>query len=66
MAAKKPADFTPPEQNITGDSIPVEKACSMITIPLVVVDSVTVLAFGWVLKYGAPLAALEVLLFSLA
>lgn len=63
MAAKKPADFTPPEQNTTGDSIPVEKACSMITIPLVVVGSVTVLAFGWVLKYGAPLAALEVLLF---
>lgn len=43
--------------------ISVEKARSMITIPLVVLGSVTVLAFGWVLKYGAPLAAPEILLF---
>jgi drug/metabolite transporter (DMT)-like permease len=63
MAANKAANYTTPEQDTTQDSIPVEKARSMITIPLVVLGSVTVLAFGWVLKYGAPLAAPEVLLF---
>ncbi|KAJ5823204.1 Major facilitator superfamily domain general substrate transporter [Penicillium robsamsonii] len=63
MAANRAADLTTPEQDKTEDSIPVEKARSMITIPLVVLGSVTVLAFGWVLKYGAPLAAPEVLLF---
>ena len=47
----------------TDKPISVEKARSMITIPLVVLGSVTVLAFGWVLKYGAPLAAPEILLF---
>ncbi|KAJ6189299.1 hypothetical protein N7519_004207 [Penicillium mononematosum] len=63
MAAIKAANSTTPEQDTSQDSIPVEKARSMITIPLVVLGSVTVLAFGWVLKYGAPLAAPEVLLF---
>ncbi|KAJ5375027.1 hypothetical protein N7517_007033 [Penicillium concentricum] len=63
MAANKAADTTTPEQDTTEDSIPIEKARSMITIPLVVLGSITVLAFGWVLKYGAPLAAPEVLLF---
>lgn len=63
MAANKAANSTAPEQDTTEDSISVEKARSMITIPLVVLGSVTVLAFGWVLKYGAPLAAPEVLLF---
>ncbi|KAJ5172982.1 hypothetical protein N7492_005575 [Penicillium capsulatum] len=45
------------------EKVSAEKARSMITIPLVVLGSVTVLAFGWVLKYGAPLPAPEVLLF---
>lgn len=45
------------------EKVPVEKARSMITIPLVVLGSLTVLAFGWVLQYGAPLPAPEVLLF---
>lgn len=63
MTANKAANSTAPKQDTTEDSISVEKARSMITIPLVVLGSVTVLAFGWVLKYGAPLAAPEVLLF---
>lgn len=46
-----------------GEPVPFEKARSMVTIPLVILGSVTVLAFGWVLKYGAPLPAPEVLLF---
>ena len=40
-----------------------ERARSAITIPLVVMGSVTVLAFGWVINYGVHLAAPEVLLF---
>ncbi|KAJ5962038.1 hypothetical protein N7501_006979 [Penicillium viridicatum] len=63
MAANKATNLTAAEQETTEDSISIEKARSMITIPLVVLGSVTVLAFGWVLKYGAPLAAPEVLLF---
>ncbi|CAG8904759.1 unnamed protein product [Penicillium egyptiacum] len=63
MATNKAANSTTLEQDTTEGSIPVEKARSMVTIPLVVLGSVTVLAFGWVLKYGAPLAAPEVLLF---
>ena len=63
MAANKATNLTATEQETTEDSISIEKARSMITIPLVVLGSVTVLAFGWVLKYGAPLAAPEVLLF---
>ncbi|KAJ5597875.1 Major facilitator superfamily domain general substrate transporter [Penicillium hordei] len=63
MAANKAANSAAPEQDTTENSISVEKARSMITIPLVVLGSLTVLAFGWVLKYGAPLAAPEVLLF---
>jgi len=45
------------------DNFSVEKARSMVTIPLVALGSLTVLAFGWVLEYGQPLAAPEVLLF---
>lgn len=46
------------------DDLPsVTKARSMITIPLIMLGSVTVLAFGWVLQYGAFLAVPEVLLF---
>ncbi|OQE43436.1 hypothetical protein PENCOP_c003G04818 [Penicillium coprophilum] len=63
MVANEATNSTTPEQDTTKDSISVEKARSMVTIPLVVLGSVTVLAFGWVLKYGAPLAAPEVLLF---
>lgn len=50
-------------RDTTEDSVSAEKARSMVTIPLVVLGSLTVLAFGWVLNYGAPLAAPEVLLF---
>ncbi|KAL4919453.1 major facilitator superfamily domain-containing protein [Aspergillus aurantiobrunneus] len=45
------------------DSVNVEKARSAVTIPLVVMGSLTVLAFGWVVNYGIHLAAPEVLLF---
>lgn len=62
MAAKGARDTDNPQQ-IDKDSVHVEKARSMVTIPLVVMGSLTVLAFGWVLRYGAPLAAPEVLLF---
>ncbi|CAG7925789.1 unnamed protein product [Penicillium olsonii] len=62
MAAKLASDPTS-EHVGTADSVPVEKSRSMITIPLVILGSVTVLAFGWVLKYGEPLPAPEVLLF---
>ncbi|KAJ6006997.1 hypothetical protein N7522_005348 [Penicillium canescens] len=61
MGLKRAADST--SGQTTEDKIPVEKARSMVTIPLVVLGSVTVLAFGWVLKYGEPLPAPEVLLF---
>ncbi|KAL1859849.1 hypothetical protein Plec18167_006321 [Paecilomyces lecythidis] len=57
---------TPDEASEKGtdkDSVPVEKARTMVTIPLVVLGSVTVLAFGWVLNYNQPLPAPEVLLF---
>ncbi|CAG8376621.1 unnamed protein product [Penicillium salamii] len=62
MAAKLASDPTS-EHVGTADSVPVEKSRSMITIPLVILGSVTVLAFGWVLKFGEPLPAPEVLLF---
>ncbi|PLB38874.1 major facilitator superfamily domain-containing protein [Aspergillus candidus] len=57
--------LTPQESSPTQDEnkVPVEKARSAITIPLVITGSVTVLAFGWVLQYGEPLPAPEVLLF---
>lgn len=45
------------------ESVPVEKARSAITIPLVIMGSLTVLAFGWVIHYGVHLAVPEVLLF---
>jgi multidrug resistance protein len=61
MGSKRAADSI--SGQTTEDKIPVEKARSMVTIPLVVLGSVTVLAFGWVLKYGEPLPAPEVLLF---
>ena len=64
--SRKQASSSPSESSSDQQSpvkINVEKARSMITIPLVVLGSVTVLAFGWVLKYGAPLPAPEVLLF---
>ena len=60
---KKSATDSTSEQQPMNDSFPVEKARSMITIPLVFLGSVTVLAFGWVLQYGQPLPAPEVLLF---
>lgn len=64
--SRKQASSSPSESSSDQQSpvkINVEKARSMITIPLVILGSVTVLAFGWVLKYGAPLPAPEVLLF---
>lgn len=64
--SRKQAPSSPSESSSDQQSpvkINVEKARSMITIPLVILGSVTVLAFGWVLKYGAPLPAPEVLLF---
>ncbi|KAJ5152654.1 Major facilitator superfamily domain general substrate transporter [Penicillium canariense] len=63
MASHSAKDDTPEEQQKAKDAVSVEKARSMITIPLVVLGSLTVLAFGWVLNYGAPLPAPEVLLF---
>ncbi|OQE15708.1 hypothetical protein PENSTE_c027G08189 [Penicillium steckii] len=62
MGSKLGNDPTTGEKK-SEDLIPVEKARSMITIPLVILGSVTVLAFGWVLQYAAPLAAPEILLF---
>ncbi|KAJ5596289.1 hypothetical protein N7450_002747 [Penicillium hetheringtonii] len=62
MGSKLGNDPTTGEKK-SEDLIPVEKARSMITIPLVVLGSLTVLAFGWVLQYAAPLAAPEILLF---
>ncbi|PKY07211.1 MFS general substrate transporter [Aspergillus campestris IBT 28561] len=56
-----PSQATSPTQD--ENKVPVEKARSAITIPLVITGSVTVLAFGWVLQYGEPLPAPEVLLF---
>jgi hypothetical protein len=62
MTTKSTADCTSDEQK-KSDSVSVEKARSMITIPLVILGSLTVLAFGWVLQYGVALPAPEVLLF---
>lgn len=62
MGTKLGNDSTTGEKR-SEDEIPVEKARSMVTIPLVLVGSLTVLAFGWVLQYAAPLAAPEILLF---
>lgn len=56
-------DATPEQIQAQKESVPVEKARSAITIPLVVMGSVTVLAFGWVVNFGVHLAAPEVLLF---
>lgn len=50
------------QQQGADESVPVEKARSMIAMPLVMLGSVAVLAFGWVLQYGAFLAVPEVLL----
>jgi multidrug resistance protein len=61
MGSKRAAESTTGQA--TEDEVSVEKARSMVTIPLVVLGSVTVLAFGWVLKFGEPLPAPEVLLF---
>jgi multidrug resistance protein len=62
MTTKSTADSTSDERT-RSDAVPVEKARSMITIPLVILGSLTVLAFGWVLQYGVALPAPEVLLF---
>lgn len=56
-------DATPEQIQVQKESVPVEKARSAITIPLVIMGSVTVLAFGWVVNFGVHLAAPEVLLF---
>lgn len=56
-------DATPEQIQAQKELVHVERARSAITIPLVVMGSVTVLAFGWVIKYGVHLAAPEVLLF---
>lgn len=56
-------DATPEQIQAHKESVNVERARSVITIPLVVMGSVTVLAFGWVVEYGVYLAAPEVLLF---
>lgn len=45
------------------ESVPVEKARSMILVPLVVLGAVSTLAFGWLLKFGVHLAAPEVFMF---
>jgi multidrug resistance protein len=63
MTAKGIAADPSSDKEVVENSVPVEKARSMVTIPLVILGSVTVLAFGWVLQYGVPLAAPEVLLF---
>lgn len=44
-------------------SVPVEKARSMVLVPLVTMGAVMTLAFGWVLQYKVHLAAPEVLMF---
>lgn len=44
-------------------SVPVEKARSMVLVPLVTMGAVMTLAFGWVLQYGVHLAAPETLMF---
>lgn len=56
-------DATPEQIQAQKELVHVERARSAITIPLVVMGSVTVLAFGWVVNYGVHLAAPEVLLF---
>lgn len=56
-------DATPGQIQAQKESVPVERARSAITIPLVIMGSMTVLAFGWVINYGVHLAAPEVLLF---
>lgn len=63
MASKVAVDHTSGDEQVPQDSVSVEKARSMVTIPLVFIGSSTVLAFGWVLQFGQPLAAPEVLLF---
>lgn len=45
------------------ESVPVEKARSMILVPLVVLGAVSTLAFGWLLNFGVHLAAPEVFMF---
>lgn len=45
------------------DSVPVEKARSVILIPLVLMGVASVLAFGWVLEFGVHLAAPESIMF---
>ncbi|KAJ5225361.1 hypothetical protein N7468_006586 [Penicillium chermesinum] len=61
MAAKNESDAVTSGKQL--QEVPVEKARAMITTPLVVLGSLTTLAFGWVLYYKAPLAAPEVILF---
>lgn len=60
LAKRIAPDAEPDEQN---DSVPVEKARSMVLIPLVIMGGLTVLAFGWVLEFGVHLAAPETIMF---
>lgn len=61
IAAKNEAEAVASSQ--PQKEVPVEKARAMITTPLVILGSMTTLAFGWVLFAHAPLAAPEVILF---
>lgn len=52
-----------PNANPEADLVPVEKARSMVLVPLVILGALMVLAFGWVLQFGVHLAAPEIFMF---
>ncbi|PLB44838.1 MFS general substrate transporter [Aspergillus steynii IBT 23096] len=54
---------TPEQMQAERENVSCPKARSEITIPLVVMGSLTILAFGWLVHFGQPLAAPEVFLF---
>lgn len=60
LAKKRAPDADPVERK---EFVPVEKARSMVLIPLVSLGALTTLGFGWVLKFGVHLAAPEILMF---
>lgn len=60
LASKRAGNSSPEAQN---DSVPVEKARSIVLVPLVSLGGLMVLAFGWVLEFGVHLAAPETLMF---
>lgn len=59
--ALKQASISNPDDG--RESVPVEKARSMVLIPLVTLGACATLTFGWVLKFGVHLAAPEVCMF---